>query len=574
MKSLLSVFIAIVLSSQAEALSCKGVFEKITKPVTQVANSAYEKVKDRPVVQSTARFYSKVRERSLVEHAKNTFQTVKDRPIVQSTARFYSKARERSLVEHAKNTFQTASNSIANVVSHSFWRIKHEIDSAALIYVTKDVHKAFNDGNVEAVKAFQKRGRDLNELNEKGNPPLKYAIANSHVGAIKDLLSLGADPNTKDTRGNVAAHYAAQKNFPEVIELLKDHNADFNAVNNTGETPSYIAVLFGNKGALEALAKNGVKIAESPDVLRNPLYATIIRALHTGRTDILEVLVKNGGDLNKRTPEGYTISQLVALSKTIESPKIFKKIQELGADINAKNAHGHSLVDMLVGQKEVTILKAVKDLLGADLDLNPYLYKAVQSGDAKVAEILLDAGVNVHAKGGENQRAAIHYAVQGGDKSMIEFLVKKRGADINAVDAHGYSPLHLLREPGENMVQFLVDLGANPNQVDKEGETLAHLAVYERQSDAEALIRDLAEANASFNIKNKAGGSTATHFAALSGNWALVDVFRKVGADFDIKDNAGRTPNDIIKFHSQHNLNTLRDKEGDNKDTDAEGSKS
>jgi quinoprotein dehydrogenase-associated probable ABC transporter substrate-binding protein len=70
-------------------------------------------------------------------------------------------------------------------------------------------------------------------------------------------------------------------------------------------------------------------------------------------------------------------------------------------------------------------------------------------------------------------------ATLAGDKDRVTWLVKKKGADIDALDNQGYAPIHTAaRNRRPDLVALLVDLGADVNAPDSDGMTpLLHAAM-------------------------------------------------------------------------------------------------
>ena len=59
----------------------------------------------------------------------------------------------------------------------------------------------------------------------------------------------------------------------------------------------------------------------------------------------------------------------------------------------------------------------------------------------------------------------------------IKFLVEELGADVNARDNDGYTPLHHAAARGDNeMIQYLVAHGADVTAVARSGQTTADMA--------------------------------------------------------------------------------------------------
>ena len=83
------------------------------------------------------------------------------------------------------------------------------------------------------------------------------------------------------------------------------------------------------------------------------------------------------------------------------------------------------------------------------------------------------------------------------------------GADVNARDENGYTPLHMATDPYSGprtyphaMIEALLEAGANPNARDDEGMTPLHYAV---DADHVGAVTTLLAAGANVNAKNDDG---------------------------------------------------------------------
>ena len=71
----------------------------------------------------------------------------------------------------------------------------------------------------------------------------------------------------------------------------------------------------------------------------------------------------------------------------------------------------------------------------------------------------------------ENDMSALHHAVYGRYSEIASLLIVE-GADINALDNKGRSPLQLASESGDSAtVRLLVENGAKLDVRDKDGRT-------------------------------------------------------------------------------------------------------
>lgn len=98
------------------------------------------------------------------------------------------------------------------------------------------------------------------------------------------------------------------------------------------------------------------------------------------------------------------------------------------------------------------------------------LYAAAGTGDLARVEALLAGGADVNAADAEGL-TPLHAAAFGGHADMIRLLAG-RGARTDAQDAYGFTPLHAASRDGHlGAVEALVEAGADVNVQDAEGFT-------------------------------------------------------------------------------------------------------
>jgi len=106
-------------------------------------------------------------------------------------------------------------------------------------------------------------------------------------------------------------------------------------------------------------------------------------------------------------------------------------------------------------------------------------------GDLDVAQHLLDAGVDVSAKDGDD-RTALHIAAEYGHEAVARLLLD-RGADVSAKDGDGRTALHIAAQNGhEAVARLLLDRGADVSAKNGYGWTALHIAA---QNGHEAVAR-------------------------------------------------------------------------------------
>ena len=191
-------------------------------------------------------------------------------------------------------------------------------------------------------------------------------------------------------------------------------------------------------------------------------------------------------------------------------------------------------------------------------------------------------------------------AARKGDLIEMQYLIEKRGVDVNTADQIGWTALHMT--VGNTNVKFplgvlkyLIDNGADVNANGHQGYRPLHNAVlFAAESNSTDEIQFLIEAGADVNAKNDMGetplfmaaqfnpkiakylmeqgadvnvislrGWTSLHRAAAY--YADAEVLRDLiehDADVNVKDNEGKTPLDIASCPER--VVILRDAGGKN----------
>ncbi|NOZ20709.1 MAG: hypothetical protein GXP25_06425 [Planctomycetes bacterium] len=210
-------------------------------------------------------------------------------------------------------------------------------------------------------------------------------------------------------------------------------------------------------------------------------------------------------------------------------------------------------------------------LLGADPDAkepgSPLsgqptpLQCAAFAGRLDVVELLLSYGADAKARDG-NGWTALHWACLGGPQNVeganaplapasqtppdrfrqVARALIEHGADVNAKDEEGGTPLHRAAAIGlKKMVDFLLAAGADVKAKRTDGCTPLHAAARGGHAEVASL---LIEKGADVNAKSQSG-RTPLHWAAEAGKRRMVEILVAKGADVHAKDTRGATAEDM-----------------------------
>ena len=338
-----------------------------------------------------------------------------------------------------------------------------------------ELHQCKRGNDAEkAVELVLNDGLDINTPALCNRTPLLWASLSSSGEFIETLIDLGADVNAQRTDDKVTPLIlsASWNNFMAVY-LLLDHEADSNIARADGNSPLHIAVSNGFFDITKLLIKKGSNVNLQNKEGRTPLFLGV----KNKQKHLIKLLIENEADVTIGYQENSTDRIYLVRGKgrgRAAWQYVLVKKHLLGLFL--KRTNGGSLDGADFG----AVLRSGwgKDPPEGTID------QILEECDFK--EI---PGVTV-----------LHIASKENNEPEIIDLLVKSGANVNAQDAEGFTPLHMATIHGNlKIVKKLVDLDADVNIVTTDGKNAAELA----HLNEELEIEEYLESKMAFSQRTK-----------------------------------------------------------------------
>lgn len=327
---------------------------------------------------------------------------------------------------------------------------------------------AAENGNSLVVSALLEAGSlaDVDVVSDTERmSPLHRAIAGGHTAAARALILAGADVSLLDSSNRSALHYAVQGRHGVLAEDLMIAGADVNAEGREGETPLHIASAAGDHQSVRAILLRGGRVAVADRTGRRPLHA----AVRGGHTAVVESLLKAGADPSARYGNNLKVSPL-QLACSSRDATMTRTLLKYGADVKSSDGFGFTALHWAAYRGEPCVIDALIEA-GADTE-------------ARSSQVWLAGHQDSHTA-----LTPLHIAAFFRRSSSPRMAVLiQRGADINARDGRGQTPLHLIaaaagRENSIAASDFLLRRGADETVKDVYGRIPADLVAESAPED-------------------------------------------------------------------------------------------
>lgn len=295
-------------------------------------------------------------------------------------------------------------------------------------------------------------GANINALNNYGESPLFLSLKSTYF-SYKDaayqfkrsktfeyLVQLEQNFNVKNKKGRTLLHRVC---YPEYVNMLMDKNAPKELADNEGETPVFFAIEHCPVETVAAYIRRGFDV-KSTGVKGKTVTLAALNNVYF-RQEMLNFVIENGADVTQQDSVGRSaIHQAGA-----HSPDIIDAVIRHGGDINARTKTNSTPLHVAASLN-------LSQLMGHDFvnqrNLNTQAYH----------HLLNKPGIQINVRDVKGC-TPLHRAVNSNSLEKIKLLLEK-GADFNIAEDRGHTPMDMAAlSKKQPIIDIFKQYGARPN---------------------------------------------------------------------------------------------------------------
>ncbi|ETE61199.1 Ankyrin repeat and FYVE domain-containing protein 1, partial [Ophiophagus hannah] len=410
------------------------------------------------------------------------------------------------------------------------------------------LQRAAGAENEAAALFLATHGATVNHRNKWGETPLHTACQHGLANLTAELLQQGANPNIQTEKAAPAPKGTVMPGTADSVSL---------------QTPLHMAIAYNHPDVVSVIleqkanalhATNNLQII--PDFsLKDSRDQTVLGlALWTGMHKIAAQLLGSGASINDTMSDGQTLLHM-AIQRQDSKSALF--LLEHQADISVRTQDGETALQLAIKNQLPLVVDAICTR-GADMSVpdekgNPPLWLALENNLEDIASTLVRHGCDATCWGPGPSgclQTLLHRAIDENSEQIACFLIRS-GCDVNSPrqpgangegdeEAHDrQTPLHLAACWGlEETVQCLLEFGANVNAQDAEGKSPIHVAIINQHNTIIQMM--ISHSAIQLSLRDRQGLTPFACAMTYKNNKAAEAILKREPGAAEQVDNKGR----------------------------------
>jgi ankyrin repeat protein len=370
--------------------------------------------------------------------------------------------------------------------------------------------------------------------------PFEAAVANGDLNTVNFFLNRNIPMSQLTPAGLSPLALAVERNDLDIMKALLKGGADPNEKVGNSPSPIQVALLQKDSKAKELLLSHVALQKKPENRFDKGGWTDLTRAARDGDHASLISLVARGADIDFTNSNGWTALNLAAFKGHVE---IVKLLLSKKANPNSKSFSGYTPLwsASLAGHKDV-----LKALVEGGSDINELgkdgfspLNIAANAGHHEIVNFLMDRkGLNLNTRDTSGM-SALHHAAHQNHVDVVSSLLRGKDIDLDIRNRSGYTPLMLaLIKNNDLVVRKLLKAGADPSLIAYDGQTPWSLALNRKldHKSLQALQDGIDKIYDKFDIN---GETSLTHAAKIGQLDDLKSLVKK-GVSLDFPNSKGK----------------------------------